>query len=120
MPGKRVFSRSIRCPGSGFFFRLPLISDFSSGVGSDRALFVRGEPMVPFVLVTGIWVVASCGRNEECPRCRGRSAPAALDLNHRFLIPKVGQPVLASWLDVGESVVPRRVWISLVKLPEFL
>ena len=52
--------------------------------------------MVPFVLVTGIRVVASCGRTEECPRCWGRRAPAALDPNHRFLIPKVGQPGVSS------------------------
>jgi len=47
---------------------LLLISDFSSGVDANRALFVHREPMVPFVLVTGIWVVASCERIEECLR----------------------------------------------------
>jgi len=95
--------------------------------------------MVPFVLVTGIWVVASCGRAEECPHCRGRAAPAALDPNHLFLLPKVGQPGLASrvrdevppflilttascffGLGVSESVVPWGIWILLVELPEFL
>jgi len=29
-------------------------------------------------------------------------------------------PTTARALGVGKSVVPRRVWISLVKLPEFL
>ena len=47
--------------------------------------------MVPFVLVvTGIWVEASCGRAEECPHCRGRGVPAALGSIRQFLIPKVG------------------------------
>jgi len=94
--------------------------------------------MVPFVLVTGILVVASCGRAEKCLRCQGWGAPAAQDPNHQFLIPKFGHPGLAScvrdevlqplhpdyrwcfWLGVGVSVVPRHVWISLVKLLEFL
>jgi len=134
--GRRLFCS---CPRSGSSFGLLLVSDFSSGVDPNRALFVRGEPMVPFVLVTGIRVVASCGRAEECLRCRGQGAPAALDPNHRFLIPKVGQPGLASCmrdevppflilttascffgLGVSESVVPRRIWIPLVELPEFL
>ena len=48
--------------------------------------------MVPFVLVTGIRVVASCGCTEECPHWRGQGAHMALDPNRRFLIPKVGQP----------------------------
>jgi len=91
--------------------------------------------MVPFVLVTGIRVVASCGRTEECPRCWGRRAPAALDPNQWFLIPKVGQPgvssyvqdevlsffilTTASWfLGVSEAVVPWHVRIALVKLLE--
>ena len=81
-----------RCPRSGFFFGLFLVADFSSGVDSNQALGVRGEPMVLFVLVTGIRVVASCGRPEECPHWRGQGAPVALDPNRRFLIPKVGQP----------------------------
>jgi len=94
--------------------------------------------MVLFVLVTGIRVVASCGRAEECPHCRGWGAPAALDPNHRFLIPKVGQLGLvrvcgmkssnpfipttarAFRLEVGESLVPQRIWVSSVKLLEFL
>ena len=84
-----------RCPRTGSFFGLLLVLDFSSGVDSNRAFFVRGEPMVPFVLVTRIQVVASCGRAKECPHFRGRGAPVALDLNHWFLIPKVGQPGLA-------------------------
>jgi len=91
--------------------------------------------MVPFVLVTGIWVVVSCGHAEEYLRCRGRGAPAALDPNHQFLIPKVGQPGLPSYvhddvlsflilttapwfLGISEAVVPWRVQIALVKLPE--
>ena len=57
-----------RCPRSRSFFGLFLVSGFSSGVDSNRALSVRREPMVPFVLVTGIRVVASYGRVEECPR----------------------------------------------------
>ena len=77
---------------SGSFFRLFLVLDFSSGVDLNRALGVQGEPMVPFVLVTGIRVVASCGCAEECPCRRGRGAPTALDPNCWFLIPKVGQP----------------------------
>jgi len=92
VPGVGPTGRLVECPRSRSFFGLFLVSDFSSGVNSNRALGVRGEPMVPFVLVTGIWVVASCGRAEECPRCRGWGAPAALDPNRWFLIPKVGQP----------------------------
>ena len=48
--------------------------------------------MVPFMPVTGIRVVASCGHAKDCPRWWGRGAPAALDPNRQFLIPKVGQP----------------------------
>jgi len=92
-PGQRLFCGCLR---SGSSFGLLLVSDFSSGVDSNRALFVRGEPMVPFVLVTGIRVVASYGRAEECLRCRRRGAPAALDPKHWFLIPKVCQPGLSS------------------------
>jgi len=78
-------------PKKRVFLRVVSVSDFSSAVDSSQALGVRGEPMVPFVLVTGIRVVASCGRTEECPRWRGRGAHMALDLNRQFLIPKVGQ-----------------------------
>ena len=94
--------------------------------------------MVPFMLITRIWVVVSCGRAEECPRGRGRGTPAALDPNHRFLIRKVGQLGLvhvcrikssnpfipttarAFWLGVSKSVVPRCIWVLSVKLLEFL
>jgi len=48
--------------------------------------------MVPFVPVTGIQVVASCGHTKDCLRWRGLGAPAPLDPNRQFLIPKVGQP----------------------------
>jgi len=48
--------------------------------------------MVPFVLVTGIWVEASCGRAKECPCCRGWGAPTALGSSRQFLIPKVCHP----------------------------
>jgi len=136
VPEKRVFS-----------IELFLVPDFSSGVDSYRDLCVQGEPMVPFVLVTRIRVEGSCGHAEECPCCRARGVPAALDSNRRFLIPKVGQPCRRNLvcemksfspfipttacsfvgpfrgppvLGVGESVVPWRIWVSSVKLPELL
>jgi len=103
VPEKRVFFRAIRCPRSGSFLRLFVVSDFSSGVDLNRALGVRGEPMVPFVLVTGIRVASSCGRAEECLHCRGRGVPMALGTNRRFLIPKVGQPGVIGGCEMKSS-----------------
>jgi len=54
-----VFSVRFDTQEAGLSSWLILISDFSSGVVSNRALLVWGESMVPFVLVTGIWVAAS-------------------------------------------------------------
>ena len=87
---RRGFHSGLGARGADLLGRI-LVSDFCSGVVSNRALCVRGEPIVSFVLVTGIWVEASCGRAEECPRCGGQGAPTALGSSRWFLIPKVGR-----------------------------
>ena len=91
VPEKRVFLWVV--PHFGFQF----------GVDLSRALGVRGEPMVPFVLVRGIQVVASCGHAEECPCWWGWGAHVALDPNRRFLIPKVGQPSVIGMREMKSS-----------------
>ena len=101
--------------------------------------------MVPFVLVTRIRVGASWGvPRSVCtvgggvhPRPWIRTAGCLFrklvnrvvvvremkssslfipTTTHAFSGPFYGHPVLS----IGESVVPRRVWVSLVELPEFL
>jgi len=71
--------------------------------------------MVPFVLETGVWVEASCGRAEECPHYRGRVYPRS---GFEPLVPN--SESWPSHRGVGEPVVSWRIWLPLVKFLELL
>jgi len=81
----------------------------------DPGTFLRGEPMVPFVLDTGVQVEASCGHAEDCPHYWGWGAPMV-----RF---PAASSLFESWSShrgIGEPVVSWRIWVSLVKFLELL